>query len=261
MKKLAVSLSLVLCFAIGEVRAADSAADSGTASPAVEAAKPKAGATAAPEEKATRGAEIAAVPTAAAPEPTPAGGVSATPEQQAEPEEKRPWWAPWRPDKSQEEAAAAAKAAAGEATGAAAAAAPTAAVPAVSPTPNGEQLAAASDALAREKNGTLAATLDAFCAKWMGFLAVRERDNKKAIKWQTTPEGVDGKYVGYSQTFKCFLKDIEKKETPVATIRYLEYLYEKAGPSTAAAESSEPKVVESTEVTEIFRYAKGEWVY
>ena len=259
MKKLAVSLSLVLCFAIGEVRAADSAAGSGATPPAVEAAKPKPGTTAAPEEKATHGAEIAAVPTAAAPEPTPAGGVSATPEEQAEPEKKRPWWAPWRPDESQEKAAAAAKAAAGPAqTGATVAAAPTAGA---SPTPNGEERAAASDALAREKNGKLAATLDAFCAKWMGFLAVRERDNKKAIKWQTTPDGVEGKYVGYSQTFKCFLKDIEKKETPVATIRYLEYLYEKQGPSTAAAESSEPKVVESTEVTEIFRYAKGEWVY
>ena len=150
--------------------------------------------TAAPEEKATGGAEIAAVPTAQAPEPTPAGGVSATPEQHAEPEEKRPWWAPWRPDKSQEEAAAAAKAAAGEATGAAAAAAPSRS--GRQPDAQREQLAAASDALAREKNGKLAATLDAFCAKWMGFLAVRERDNKKAIKWQTTPEGVDGKYVG-----------------------------------------------------------------
>jgi hypothetical protein len=259
-KKLAVSVLLALCVAVGEVRAADSAADSDTSPAAVEAAEPKTGATAAPEEKVPPGPEIAAVPTAPAREVMPAGGASPTPAERAEPQEKRPWWAPWRPDRSQEEAA---KAAAGQAAaGAAVAAVPTAAAPGVIPRPGSEEdRAAAADARAREKNGKLAATLDAFCAKWMGFLSVRERDNQNAIKWQTTPGGVEGKYVGYSDTFKCFLKDIAKKETPVATIRYLEYLYEKDGASKAEAESSEPKVVESTEVTEIFRYSKGKWVY
>jgi hypothetical protein len=107
------------------------------------------------------------------------------------------------------------------------------------------------------------AALEEFCAKWMGFLAVRERDNRDKIKWEKSPAvGVRGTFVGYSPDYECKLKKPPaEKATPVATIKYLEFLYQQEGPTNAEAAITAPRVVEATEVLEIFRYAGGKWVY
>lgn len=107
----------------------------------------------------------------------------------------------------------------------------------------------------------IADELKAFCIKWMGFLSVRERDNLKGVKWAKAPSKVSGQYVGYSKEYDCVMKERSSNGTPVATIQYKEYVYEKAGGSQAEAEQAEPSVVDATEVTEIFRYTKGQWVY
>lgn len=104
--------------------------------------------------------------------------------------------------------------------------------------------------------------LDAFCKKWMGFLEIRERDNRKAIEWLTGPVGVSGKFVGYSPEYDCKLRDAAKPNAvPVATITYREFIYQQEGDSKDAATETAPRVMEATEVTEIFRYSKGQWVY
>ena len=118
--------------------------------------------------------------------------------------------------------------------------------------------AAAGPAVSDEK---LADDLKAFCKKWMGFLETRERDNKRGVKWQTAGGNVKGQYVGYSADYDCSLKERSSNGTPVATIVYKEYLYEASGASQDAALAAKPTIVEATEVTEIFRYNKGEWVY
>jgi hypothetical protein len=107
----------------------------------------------------------------------------------------------------------------------------------------------------------IADQLKTFCVKWMGFLETRERDNRKGVKWEKQPSGVSGHYVGYSKEYDCTLKDRSSNGTPVATIVYKEFVYEKAGASQGEAEQAEAKQVDATEVTEIFRYTKGEWVY
>jgi hypothetical protein len=107
----------------------------------------------------------------------------------------------------------------------------------------------------------IAADLTAFCKKWMGFLATRERDNKKGVKWQPHPDGVKGQYVGYSTDYDCTMKERSSNGTPVATIVYREYVYEAVGATQDAALAAAPTQVDATEVTEIFRYTKGEWVY
>ena len=107
----------------------------------------------------------------------------------------------------------------------------------------------------------IADQLKAFCVKWMGFLETRERDNKKAIKWEKQSSGVAGHYVGYSKDYDCTMKERASNGTPVATIGYKEYTYEKIGSSQSEAEQADPKVVDATEVTEIFRYNKGQWIY
>jgi len=107
----------------------------------------------------------------------------------------------------------------------------------------------------------IAEQLKAFCVKWMGFLETRERDNRKGIKWEKQPSGVTGHFVGYSKDYDCVMKERSSNGTPVATIVYKELVYEKTGASQGEADQAEAKVVDTTEVTEIFRYAKGEWVY
>jgi hypothetical protein len=72
---------------------------------------------------------------------------------------------------------------------------------------------------------------------------------------------VKGQYVGYSTDYDCTLKERSSNGTPVATIVYKEYLYETSGASQDAALAAQPTIVDATEVTEIFRYNKGEWVY
>jgi len=107
----------------------------------------------------------------------------------------------------------------------------------------------------------VADALKTFCVKWMGFLETRERDNVKGIKWSKEPSKVSGHYVGYSKEYDCVMKERSSNGTPIATILYKEYTYEKAGPSQSEAEHAQPNIIDATEVTEIFRYTKGEWVY
>ncbi len=107
----------------------------------------------------------------------------------------------------------------------------------------------------------IADQLKTFCRKWMGFLETRERDNLKAVKWRPKADGIAGQYVGYSKEYDCTLKERSSNGTPVATIVYREFVYEQAGSSREAAMSATPTVVDAVEVTEIFRYTKGEWVY
>jgi hypothetical protein len=128
------------------------------------------------------------------------------------------------------------------------------AAPAATPAAGKPGAAAARLSAADDK---IASQLKAFCVKWMGFLATRERDNRKAIKWQAQADGVKGQYVGYSTDYECNLKERSSNGTPVATIVYREYVYEQHGASKGDAEASEPKVVDATEVTEIFRSSKG----
>lgn len=110
--------------------------------------------------------------------------------------------------------------------------------------------------------------LEAFCIKWMGFLATRERDNRQGVKWEKGPAGVVGKFVGYSTEYECKLKGTHGAPTkgknaavPVATITYREYIYQQEGTSQADAKETAPRQTEATEVTEIFRYSAGKWVY
>jgi hypothetical protein len=100
-----------------------------------------------------------------------------------------------------------------------------------------------------------------FCAEWMKKLEKRETDNRAAVRWKAGPNGVQGEYVGYSREHICRVKPLKKpKAVPIGKIVYTEVRYRCAGPSTSAALKS-PRPIEATEVTEIFRYSRGKWVY
>ncbi len=105
-----------------------------------------------------------------------------------------------------------------------------------------------------------ATAFDVFCEEWMGKLAARERHNVTHIKWAARPEGVKGEYVGYNtRDHTCTTKNVTK--VPVGKIIYREVRYEKRGGSIPEAERSPAQPIETTEVTEIFRYSAGKWVY
>jgi hypothetical protein len=108
--------------------------------------------------------------------------------------------------------------------------------------------------------GDVEGQFKAFCEEWMGKLAARERDNVGNMHWETRADGVVGSYTAYSQEHTCVLKD-GTDSVPVGKITYREYLYEKRGPSLPEAKASPPHPVETTEVTEIFRYSDGHWIY
>ncbi len=105
-------------------------------------------------------------------------------------------------------------------------------------------------------------SLTSFCQKWMGFLAQRERDNKHKISWRALGDEVEGEFVGYNKDYTCALSELRPDtKVPVGTIKYLEFKYRHKGRSTSAALDNRPKIIEATEVTEIFRFSKNKWVY
>jgi len=99
-----------------------------------------------------------------------------------------------------------------------------------------------------------------FCDEWIEKLAARERDNVTHIKWQSDGDIVKGDYVGYTREHTCVTK-IGTQSIPVGKIVYREITYEKLGATIEEAERTEARPVDVTEITEIFRYAGGKWIY
>ncbi len=118
-----------------------------------------------------------------------------------------------------------------------------------------------SPVFAEGREEQLQTSLDQFCDMWMGFLRQRETDNKAKVAWRASAEGVEGEFVGYDKKFECRLSNFDPKAVPVGTIKYLEFKYRHRGASTTEALDNRPKIIEATEVTEIFRYSKTKWVY
>ncbi len=103
------------------------------------------------------------------------------------------------------------------------------------------------------------AAFNSFCEEWMGKLAAREQHNVTHIKWDANSAGVKGEYVGYTREHTCTVKNAT--QVPIGKIIYREIVYQKHGGSIPEAEKSPAEPIEATEVTEIFRYSAGKWVY
>ena len=100
-----------------------------------------------------------------------------------------------------------------------------------------------------------------FCDGWMEKLRERERNNISRIEWKPGGTGVVGEYVGYD-TQNFTVGDITNVETkPVGRVVYMELKMRLSGNSQVDALAQKPEVVERTEVTELFRYERGSWVY
>ena len=102
---------------------------------------------------------------------------------------------------------------------------------------------------------------DVFVAGWMDKLRERERYNVQKIQWHPTGSGVEGIYVGYDTANYRILPVSHLETTPIGKLVYMELKLRRAGATQDEALAGEPQVIERVEVTEIFRYSGGEWVY
>jgi lysophospholipid acyltransferase (LPLAT)-like uncharacterized protein len=124
----------------------------------------------------------------------------------------------------------------------------------------------ADDAVAEAKSNAeradqLAKTFGDFCLTWMDKLRAREKYNVEHIEWQTDAAGVSGEYVGYDTDHVNTVAHTAKKEVPIGKLVYKELKLKLVGKSEADALAQKPQIIEQTEITELFRYDRGIWVY
>jgi hypothetical protein len=101
----------------------------------------------------------------------------------------------------------------------------------------------------------------AFCDSWMQKLGERNTYNVAHITWEKSGDGgVVGEYISYGTDRTCIARE-EPGKDPIGKITYREIKYRRQGAQQAAAMAAVPTIVEQTDVTEIFRYAKGRWLY
>jgi len=102
---------------------------------------------------------------------------------------------------------------------------------------------------------------ETFCGSWLDKLRERERFNRTKIAWQKGASGVVGEYVGYDTQKTRMLPPEDVKQSPVGKLVYMELRLRISGESEADALKKGPEIIEQTEVTELFRYDRGAWVY
>jgi hypothetical protein len=106
------------------------------------------------------------------------------------------------------------------------------------------------------------AAFDAFTIEWMKKLAETETFRRSQAKVVQAPEGFSAEYTGYLPHRYIHVKKTEATDTPYVGI--LTY-YEKKLRCTAKTKDEALKgpfdQVETSQVSEIFRFTKGKWVY
>ena len=102
----------------------------------------------------------------------------------------------------------------------------------------------------------------AFCDSWMQKLRDRETYNTEHIAWEDEDQDglVVGEHVTYGRDCGCVARQ-EPGKDPIGKITYREIRYRRRGATPAEALSAPGTILEQSDVTEIFRYAKGRWQY
>lgn len=100
-----------------------------------------------------------------------------------------------------------------------------------------------------------------FCDGWMEKLRERERNNIAHIEWKPGERGVVGEYVGYDTTNITIPEISNPDSSPIGRVIYMELKLRVSGTTDVDALAQKPEIVERTEVTELFRFERGNWVY
>lgn len=102
-----------------------------------------------------------------------------------------------------------------------------------------------------------------FCSEWMDKLAQRERHNIAKLRWEQRGPVLVARYTGYGrEPIRCEPTSTVVPGRPSAgKLVYREILYQKAGETPASAQRSQPAVLQTTEVMEVFRFDGRRWTY
>ena len=137
----------------------------------------------------------------------------------------------------------------------------TAAVPAMAKKKSGGSSEPAASEKQTSSPEEIKTKFKTFCDGWMEKLRERERNNVAHIEWKPGGTCVVGEYVGYD-TQNFTVGDITNADTkPIGRVIYMELKMRLSGSSQVDALAQKPEIVERTEVTELFRYDRGNWVY
>ena len=121
-----------------------------------------------------------------------------------------------------------------------------------SPTPSAEE----------EAEDRARASFDVFTRKWMQKLARTEDFLKKRMQIRQTQEGFVAEYTGYLPYRYTKIKQTQSKATPfIGILTYYKKTMRSVGKTEKQATNGLFEHAETSQVSEIFPYTKGEWVY
>ena len=106
------------------------------------------------------------------------------------------------------------------------------------------------------------ASFDVFTRKWMRKLAETEDFQKKRMQITQTQQGFVAEYTGYLPYRYTTIKLTQSKATPfIGVLTYYKKTMRSVGETKKQAISGLFEQAGTSQVSEIFRYTKGEWVY
>ena len=115
---------------------------------------------------------------------------------------------------------------------------------------------------AEEAEDRARTSFDVFTRKWMQKLARTEDFLKKRMQIRQTQEGFVAEYSGYLPYRYTRIKLTQSKTTPfIGILTYYKKTMRSVGKTKKQAINGLFEHAETSQVSEIFRYTKGEWVY
>jgi hypothetical protein len=106
-------------------------------------------------------------------------------------------------------------------------------------------------------------SFESFSKDWMARLEQVNQQNNRSLKPESATDGrVVGRYICYGPDCMREVRGTESKATPyVGIIRYAQKVLEKEGDTPQKMRDHPGVPTNEIQVTEIFRYTKGRWVY
>lgn len=106
------------------------------------------------------------------------------------------------------------------------------------------------------------AAFDTFTLEWMKKLAETEEFRKSRAQVKQSLDGFSVEYTGYLPHRYIHVKKTESKDTPyVGILTYYEKTLRCTGKTKEEALKGPFDQVDTSQVSEIFRFTKGKWVY
>lgn len=116
-----------------------------------------------------------------------------------------------------------------------------------------------SSHLSEEKIKTM---YDVFISDWMSKLDKISKTNMEKVAFNSDPDGYAGKYILYGPDKDFWVKKTDSSlTTHVGYLKYKQKVYEKKGKTMTDAQNCAPCLVQENNVTEIFRFTNGKWIY